>query len=119
MDIGGEHSRALTKLMAASALRDRVISSNIANQNVPGYQRQYVRFEELLRDKLAHGDPNYLATEPEVLTDRISPAGPDGNNVSLELETNAARENRLLFELYAAIFQGRMDMVQAAITQSR
>lgn len=119
MDIGGEQSRALSKLMSVTALRDRVISSNIANQNVPGYQRQYVRFEELLREKIAHGDAHYLDTEPEVLTDKVSPSGPDGNNVSLELETNAARENRLLFELYAAIYQGRMDLIHAALSQSR
>ena len=57
--------------------------------------------------------------KPEVKIDNTAPAGTDGNNVNLELETTKARENRLMFELYATIFQNRMELVQAAITQSR
>ena len=35
------------------------------------------------------------------------------------METASAKENRLMFELYASIFQNRMELIQAAITQSR
>jgi len=119
MDIGGDRAHLLVKLMSATALRDRWISSNIANQSVPGYKRRDVQFEELLREKIANRDPDLLSVKPEVTIDNTSPAGTDGNNVNLELETTKARENRLMFELYASIFQNRMEMVQAAITQSR
>ena len=119
MDIGGDRTQLLVKLMSATALRDRWISSNIANQSVPGYQRRDVRFEELLHEKIERREPDLLSVKPEITIDTTTPGNVDGNNVNLELETTKARENRLMFELYAAIFQNRMEMVQAAITQSR
>jgi len=119
MDIGGDRAQLLIKLMGATSLRDRWISSNIANQSVPGYKRRDVRFEELLQERIARGEPDLLAVEPQVTLDTTSPAGTDGNNVNLELETTKGRENRLMFELYAAIFQNRMEQIQSAITQSR
>jgi flagellar basal-body rod protein FlgB len=119
MDINGDQGQLLVRLMAATSLRDRWISNNIANQNVPGYKRRDVRFEELLQAKIARGEPDLLATQPEVTIDSTSPAGTNGNNVNLELETTKARENRLMFELYASIFQSRMELIQSAISSSR
>jgi flagellar basal-body rod protein FlgB len=119
MDIGGDRARLLIKLMSATSLRDRWISSNIANQSVPGYKRRDVHFEDLLQKKIADRDPDLLATQPEVSVDTKTPAGTNGNNVNLEMETASAKENRLMFELYASIFQNRMELIQAAITQSR
>ncbi len=115
MDIGGDRAKLLVKLMSATALRDRWISTNIASQEVAGYKRRDVRFEELLHEKLAHQDPDLLALKPEVTVDNSTGSGPDGNNVSLETETTRARENRLMFELYASIFQSRMDLIGTAI----
>ena len=117
MEIGGDRAQMLIKLMSATALRDRWISSNIANQSVPGYKRRDVRFEELLQERIAHGEQDLSAVEPEVQVDTTPGSGPEGNNVNLELETTKARENRLMFELYAAIFQNRMDLIQSAITK--
>ncbi len=118
MDIGGEQSKLLLNLMKASSLRGRVLANNIANQNTPGFQRQIVRFEELLTESMASGK-NPLDVQPQVEVDKLTPLGPDGNNVSLEVETAAARENRLMFELYAQIFQSRMGIIQSAIESSR
>ncbi len=115
MDISGDRTQLLIKLMSATALRDRWISTNIASQDVPGYKRRDVRFEELLHEKIARQEPDLLAVKPEVTIDNSSGGGPEGNNVNLELETTKARENRLMFELYAAIFQNRMDMIGSAI----
>ena len=117
MDIGGDQAQLLVKLMSATALRDRWISSNIANQSVPGYKRRDVRFEELLQERLERNEPDLLAVEPEIEVDSSPGSGPEGNNVNLELETTKARENRLMFELYAAIFQNRMNLIEAAITK--
>jgi flagellar basal-body rod protein FlgB len=86
---------------------------------VPGYKRRDVQFEELLQQRIARGEPDLLSVEPQVTLDSSSPAGADGNNVNLELETTKGRENRLMFELYATIFQSRMEQIQSAITQSR
>jgi hypothetical protein len=39
--------------------------------------------------------------------------------VSLELETNALRENWIAYEIYAAMLQSRNNLLSTAITESR
>ena len=114
MDMLGHETRLLEKLMSAASLRHKVLANNVSNQNTPGYKRQYVQFEELLRNALESGaDP--LRVTPRVVTDEVTPARPDGNNVNLELEESAQDENVLLFEAYAAILQNRFELLQASI----
>ncbi len=109
----------LERLLAATELRAKVIASNIANQNTPGYVRQEVHFEDRLRAALEEGAQDLQGVEPEIVDDRQSPASPDGNNVSLEDEMNSMRENQLLFETYAAMLESRFELLRLAITESR
>jgi len=111
-------NRLLSRLMSAASTRDRVLAENIANQNVPGYERRVVPFEDTLRQRVLAGQ-GHADVEPTIQIDKTSPAGPDGNNVTLELETSAMRENRIAYELYATMLQTRLSMNQAAITESR
>lgn len=119
MDLGGVQHDLLLKLLSASSLRARVIANNISNQNVPGFRRQVVRFEELLGAEMASGSGELAKVEPRIDTDRLTPGGPDGNNVSMEIERNAMVENRLLYDTYAQIMQTRTDMVRLAIQEGR
>ena len=114
-------ARLLGSLMDAAALRARVLAGNVANQNTPGYKRQVVRFEELLRTAIEHGRaPTELErVAPQVDQDTLTPVRADGNNVNLELELSAARENRLLYEMYSAIHTSRSELIRAAIESSR
>ncbi len=119
MDLQGDDGRLLLRLLSATTLRGRVITSNIAQINTPGHKRQVVRFEDLVAQELRRGRKDLERVTPQVLTDLDTPAGPDGNNVQLELEMNAASENRLLFETYATILAGRMELVRSAIMEDR
>ena len=104
----------LLRLLTAAETRARVISANIANQNTPGYTRREVQFEGLLRSELRRGKA-IDDIELEVVEDHVSPARPDGNNVNLEIELNELRQNRLLFETYAAILEGRGNLKKIAL----
>jgi flagellar basal-body rod protein FlgB len=115
----GDPSELLLRLMSASTLRARVLSENIANQNVPGYKRRVVRFEELLAARIAGKSGSTADVAPRIDVDKATPSSPDGNNVSLELENNAMRENWLLYETYAAILQSRNEMLRASISEGR
>lgn len=124
MDFGGNESRLLLKLMSACNLRQRVIADNIANESTPGFKRRVVRFEELLGQQLddvrsGRKAVEWSRVEPRVETDPTPPAGADGNNVNLELENTAMRENRLLYEAYASILETRTNMLRASITEGR
>jgi flagellar basal-body rod protein FlgB len=113
-----DREQILLRLMSAAALRARVLSENVANQNVPGYQRRVVSFEEELRRRVASGR-GVADLEPTVQVDASGPASPDGNNVNLELETSGLRENWVAYEIYAAMLQSRNNLLQVAITEGR
>ena len=119
MDSVGDSRDMLLRLMSASSLRAKVLSENIANQNVPGYKRKIVRFEELLAEHFKAGSRSLDGVMPRVEVDNATPASPDGNNVSLEVETNAMKENSLLYQMYAAILQTKHDMIAASIKEGR
>ena len=108
----------MVRLLAACEQRARVVSANIANSNSPGYVRRVLRFEELLGEELRSGDDPSQVT-PQILEDLETPARPDGNNVSLELELNAMRENRLLYEAYSSILRSHFALLESAVTEGR
>lgn len=106
----------MVRLLGACETRARVVSANIANSNTPGYVRQVVRFEELLSKELRDGR-DMAHVQPELQPDLETPARPDGNNVSLELELNSMRENRLLYEAYSSILRSHFSLLESAITE--
>ncbi|MBL8861974.1 MAG: flagellar basal body rod protein FlgB [Planctomycetes bacterium] len=118
MDQIRKGNELLSRLLTATALRERVLAENVANQNVPGYKRREVTFEEALRARVQAKSP-HADVKPLIRVDQQAPMGPDGNTVSLELETSAMRENRLAYELYATMLQSRLAMAQVSITESR
>ena len=119
MEATGTSLDLLFRMMSASTERARVISSNIANVDTPGYRRSDVRFEDLLRDASQSGRTDLSNITPRIEEDTLTPANADGNNVTLELELNASRQNRLLYETYAAIMQTHFEMLRAGIESGR
>ena len=117
MDVNS--TETLLKLMSVAALRGRVLANNIANQNTPGYRRQEVRFEQDLLQEMERMRPALDKIAPRILADEAAVARTDGNTVSVEEEVSASRENRVLFELYAAILGGRMSILRSAINGAR
>lgn len=119
MDLISNEGRLIVRLMSAATLRERVIANNIAQQSTPGFKRQVVVFEDLLQEELQRNPDAIDTLEPRIEVDLESPAGPDGNNVNLELEMTASSQNRLMYETYAALLEGRMELVRAAIEEGR
>ncbi len=109
-------SQLLTRLISAAGLRSKVTSANMANLNTPGYRRQVVKFEGELQDAMQRGSGHAARIEPSIEEDLVSPARSDGNNVTLELEMNTMRENRLLMETYMTILQSQFGLLETAIT---
>ena len=118
MDAGFGQGDLLMRLLAASNERTKVLANNIANQNTPGFTRQVLHFEELLRQALEDGrDPALV--QPELSLDTLTPGRADGNNVNIELEMNSMRQNRLLYEAYAAILGTRFELMRVGIESGR
>lgn len=115
MELGGLEVDLLRRLMSASVQRAKVIEANLANQNTPGFRRRVLRFEDLLREALPQGARATRGVTPHVEEDFLTPTREDGNNVTMELELNALRENKLLFDTYAAIVETRGRLLQYSL----
>ena len=112
----GPQVQLLGRLMQSSQLRAKVLANNLANANTPGFVRQTVSFEETLQDAITRGSQrDFDRAQPEIVDDLLSPPKPDGNNVTLELEMNSMRENRILYETYAAMLAGHFELMRAAV----
>lgn len=120
MGIRPEGGELLMRLMSAATMRRDVLANNIASQSMPGYRRREVAFEEVLREALQSGanERELDQIQPSIEIDFERPARADGNNVSPEEERTLIRENRLRFELYAAMLHGRTRLISQAINST-
>jgi len=113
----------LIRGLDAVAFRHKVISGNLANLNTPGYIRKDVKFEEILRKKLAGSDNIKEWTEtlrkiqPTVQLDKSGPYKPNGNNVHMETEQGQLTRNTILHNAYAEILSLKIRQLRQAMTQ--
>ncbi len=104
-----DYINVLDKAADAAALRNELISNNIANQDTPGYKRQDVNFEAQLTKALHNS--KYISIDSKVANLRNSALKPrqytdyenysyrlDGNNVDPEQEQVALAANQLKYQ---------------------
>jgi flagellar basal-body rod protein FlgB len=104
-----DYINVLDKAADASWLRNEAIANNIANATTPGYKRQDVEFEAVLKKAL--GGNRYKSMDDRVADVRTSQldAVPytdnmgysyrlDGNNVDVENENVMLAENQLKYQ---------------------
>lgn len=110
-----DYVRVLDRAADASWLRNEAISNNIANVDTPGYKRQDVAFESVLKKAL--GMNRYKSMDEKVAdlkTNRLRVRTYtdysnysyriDGNNVDIDNENAMLAENQLKYQgLMAAI----------------
>ena len=110
------------------ALRNQVLSSNIANADTPGYKARDLNFSEAL--KLANaGSLKMVATSDMhlrqpggtgVAADRLEyriPSQPtlDGNTVETDVEQAAFAENALMYRASLAFLDGKIRSIRFAL----
>ena len=82
--------------------RQKLVASNIANADTPGYKTQDIDFQCEFESLLSGQPP--LTIEPEGL-----PQKPDGNNVSMDRETRMLAENAMRFNLASTLVIGQSE----------
>jgi flagellar basal-body rod protein FlgB len=106
----------LNKMMSVCEMRQRVLASNVANANTPGYVRRDVTFQQALAEAVRSDDVEKIASvQAQVATDPTRPVGPNGNNVSLQSEMGAMAENGLLYGVAARAIGGKFALLHRAI----
>ncbi len=119
----------LDKAADAGALRNQVISENIANAQTPGYKRKDVAFEAYLQEELAGAESNTLAdmvadvelghlqstsyTDMSDLSYRL-----DGNNVDIDTENVELASNQIKYNAVLDSISHQFSMIKTALTTS-
>lgn len=105
--------RVLERFLDVAAMRQTLVSTNIANVDTPGYHTRDVDFHAELQRALATelGD----GMSPLVLPVHGLLARPDGNNVNPEREALLLAQVQLQFKAATAILRSQMAEIHTAI----
>lgn len=102
----------LEHYMDLLAARQKVVASNIANLDTPGYKTRDIDFQHEFLSQLNGSPPT--AAEVSGL-----PGKNDGNNVSLDREARLLAENALRFGVASNLMRSQIRMVRSAIQEGR
>ena len=102
-------SQQLNQYMTLVSVRQKLVASNIANADTPGYKTQDIDFESELQHAM-HGGANPLASSVPGL--RVKN---DGNNVDLDREARLLSENALRFSVASNLVRSQLKTVRMAI----
>jgi flagellar basal-body rod protein FlgB len=133
--LGGAAFLRLENAINAAAMRQRVISNNIANGDTPYFKRSDVVFEEMLTQAIGSlgtrslagriTDPrhipingSYPSPAPRVVTDESTTINNNRNNVDVEKEQALLAENQLRYNLMAQQVAHEAKMMRIGIQGS-
>jgi flagellar basal-body rod protein FlgB len=102
---------ALERYMDLLSARQRLVASNIANADTPGYRARDIDFQDEFR--------NAVGTAPRVVETAGLAARNDGNNVSLDHEARLLAENALRFQLAGSLARAQIRSVRSAIAEGK
>jgi flagellar basal-body rod protein FlgB len=107
-------SHNLDQYMTLVSVRQKLVASNVANADTPGYKTQDIDFESELQNAVSGaaraGSPSPLVNTVPGL--RIKN---DGNNVDLDREARLLAENALRFSVASNLLRSQIKTVRMAI----
>ncbi|HZQ52014.1 MAG TPA: flagellar basal body protein [Bryobacteraceae bacterium] len=98
----------LNQYMTLVAERQRLVASNIANADTPGYKAKDIDFQAELQNASAGMAPAVEEVPGLVVKN-------DGNNVNLDREARLLSENALRFNIAANLLRSQIKIVKMAI----
>ena len=104
---------SLERYLDLLATRHRLVTSNIANADTPGYKTRDLDFKLEFRNAL-EGDSTPVIRQIDDL-----PVKNDGNNVSIDREARLLAENALRFNIASNLLRGEVRMMKMAIGEGK
>jgi flagellar basal-body rod protein FlgB len=98
----------LERYMDLLTARQKIVASNIANADTPGYRTKDIDFQSEFQGALDSHAPRVI--EPPGLKIKN-----DGNNVSIDRESRLLAENAIRFSLAAQLVKNEFKDITAAI----
>jgi flagellar basal-body rod protein FlgB len=101
----------LERYMDLLSARQKLVATNIANADTPGYRTQDIDFQSEFSSAMA-------STPHAAAVDGL-PVRNDGNNVSLDRESRLLAENALRFNMASNLLRGQIQLVRSAIKEGQ
>ena len=102
------------------SVRQKLVASNIANADTPGYHTQDIDFRaEFAQQMQGQECPGMQSMGPEKVQPDGLPAKADGNNVNLDRESRMLAENALRFQLASNLLRSQIRRVRSAIQEGK
>ena len=98
--------------MTLLSARQKLVASNLANADTPGYHTQDIDFRAEFQHAMDGQDPAVI--EPSGLEVK-----PDGNNVSLDREARLLSENTMRFAVASNLARAELSSLKAAIQEGK
>jgi flagellar basal-body rod protein FlgB len=92
--------------------RQKLVASNIANADTPGYKDKDIDFQFEFLSMTQNGSPNVVETPGLVVRN-------DGNNVNMDREARLLAENALRFNLASALMKTQLKLMTDAIQEGK
>jgi flagellar basal-body rod protein FlgB len=94
------------------AARQKIVASNIANADTPGFKTRDIDFQfEFI--SLLNGD------KPNVIEVADLPVKNDGNNVNMDREARLLAENAIRFNIASNLMRGQLTLLRSAIEEDK
>ncbi len=105
-------SSRLEQYMDLLSARQKLVASNIANVDTPGYKTRDVDFQFEFLSALKGAAPSAMEVPGLVVKN-------DGNNVSLDREARLLSVNALRFSVASNLLHGQLQGIRTALTESK
>ncbi|GAU79882.1 flagellar basal body rod protein FlgB [Fusibacter sp. 3D3] len=117
----------INKALDGSWMKNSAIASNLANVNTPGYKKETVNFEDVLRSEMnlntgvpmtktdaRHIDPYNSGT---ITSEKVNDTSyrVDGNNVDVDVENAELAKNTIYYNSLVTEINGQYNRLKSAL----
>jgi flagellar basal-body rod protein FlgB len=102
--------------MSLLSTRQKLVASNIANADTPGYKTQDIDFRAEFAQQMQGLECSGPQT-PQIMEPDGLPVKADGNNVSLDRESRMLAENAMRFSVASSLAQAELHGIRSAIQE--
>jgi|SRR5271157_1631657 len=102
----------LEHMLDVTAYRHKVLTSNIANADTPGYKAKDISFQKEMQKAISSGGNSGY----EIFEARTTLPERDGNTVNLDIEMAKVAENTLLYDTGTQLMSMKIRMIKNVLT---
>ncbi len=102
----------LERYLDLLSARQKLVASNIANADTPGYTTKDIDFQFEFMSLAEGGSPNVIDAPGLAVKN-------DGNNVNMDREARLLAENALRFNLASGLMKSQLKLVNSAIEEGK